>query len=98
MSKEMQQFPNVPTITELGYKQDLLSAWFALYAPIGIPEEVRRVLVPAIEKAIKDPELKSKIEKQGYIVDYRNPDELKKIMIADFETARAITVRIGMGK
>jgi tripartite-type tricarboxylate transporter receptor subunit TctC len=61
-------------------------------------EEVKRVLVPAIEKAIKNPDLKSKIEKQGYIVDYRTPDELKKIMIADFETARAITVRIGTGK
>ena len=98
LSKKMQGFPNVPTITELGYKHDLLSAWFALYAPINIPEEVRKVLVSAIEKGIKDPELKSKIEKQGYIVDYKTPDELKKIMTADFETARAIMVRIGMGK
>jgi tripartite-type tricarboxylate transporter receptor subunit TctC len=98
LSKKMQRFPNVPTITELGYKQDLLSAWFALYGPAGMAEEVKRVLVPAIEKAIKNPDLKSKIEKQGYIVDYRTPDELKKIMIADFETARAITVRIGTGK
>ena len=98
MSKKMQQFPNVPTITELGYKQDLLSAWFALYAPIGIPEEVRRVLVPAIEKAIKDPDLKSKIERQGYIVEYKPPEELKRIMIADYETARMIAVKIGMTK
>jgi hypothetical protein len=27
-------------MTQLGYKQDLLSAWFALHAPVGIPEKV----------------------------------------------------------
>lgn len=98
LSKKMQGFPNIPTITELGYKQNLLSPWFALYGPAGIPEEVKKVLVPAIEKAIKNPELKSKIEKQGYIVDYGTPDELKRIMIADYEAARTIAVRIGMSK
>ena len=98
LSKKMQEFPNIPTIAELGYKQNLLSPWFALYGPAGIPEEVKKVLVPAIEKAIKNPELKSKIEKLGYIVDYGTPDELKRIMIADYEAARTIAVRIGMSK
>ncbi len=98
LSKKMQGFTSIPVITELGYKQNLLSPWFALYGPAGIPEEVKKVLVPAIEKAIKNPELKSKVEKQGYIVDYGAPEELKKTMIADYETARTIAVKIGMSK
>jgi tripartite-type tricarboxylate transporter receptor subunit TctC len=98
LSKKMQEFPNLPTIPELGYKDDLLSPWFALYAPVGISEEVKRVLVPAIEKAVNNPELKSKMEKQGYIIDYKPPEELKKIMIADYQTARSVAVRIGISK
>jgi tripartite-type tricarboxylate transporter receptor subunit TctC len=98
LSMKMQEFPNVPTITELGYKQELLSAWFALYGPAGISEEIKRVLVPAIEKAIKSPDLKSKMEEQGYIVDYRSPEELKKLMISDYEAARTIALKIGMSK
>jgi tripartite-type tricarboxylate transporter receptor subunit TctC len=98
LSMRMQDFPNVPVITELGYGQELLSGWFALYGPAGMTEEVKRVLVPAIEKAIKSPDLKSKMEEQGYIIDYRGPEELKKIMISDYETARAIALRIGMSK
>jgi tripartite-type tricarboxylate transporter receptor subunit TctC len=98
LSMKMQEFPNVPTITELGYKQELLSGWFALYGPAGIPEEIKRVLVPAIEKTIKNPDLKSKMEKQGYIISYKPPEELKKIMISDYETARTIALRIGMSK
>lgn len=99
ISKKMPEFPNIPTITELGYKQDLLTAWMASFAPVGIPEEVKKVLVPAVEKAIKNPELKSKIEKMGgYLVDYKSPAELKKIMAEDYERANTIAIKLGLRK
>ncbi len=98
MTKKMADFPNLPTLPELGYKQDLLSAWFALYGPAGIPEEVKKVLVPAIEKAIKDRELKTKIEKMGFIVDYKTPAELKKLGVEDYEKAHAVAVKVGLQK
>jgi tripartite-type tricarboxylate transporter receptor subunit TctC len=98
MTKKMPEFPGIPTMTELGYKQDLISGWQALYAPIGVPEEVIRALVPAIEKAVKNPELKSKVEKMGYIVDYRSPAELKKLMADEYELALKVAIRIGLRK
>jgi tripartite-type tricarboxylate transporter receptor subunit TctC len=99
VSKKMAGYPNIPTMTELGYKQDLLTAWMALFAPAGLPEEVKKVLVPAIEKAIKNPELKTKIEKMGgYLVDYKSPEELKKLVAEDYETANAIAKKIGLRK
>jgi tripartite-type tricarboxylate transporter receptor subunit TctC len=99
VSKKMSGYPTIPTMTELGYKQDLLTAWMALFAPAGLPEEVKRVLVPAIEKAIKNPELKTKIEKMGgYLVDYKSPAELKKLVAEDYETANAIAKKIGLRK
>ena len=98
LTKKFSGFPNVPTMTELGYKEDLLSAWFAFYAPAGIPEEVKRVLVPAIEKAIRVPEVKAKIERLGYVAEYKSPADLKKVMVADYETARSIATKLGMSK
>jgi len=98
LTNKMREYPNVSTITELGYKQDLLSAWFALYAPAGISEEVKKVLVPAIEKTIKNPELEAKIEKLGFIVDYKSPTELKRLMMSDYETARSLAVKLGLSK
>ena len=94
----MREYPTVPIISELGYKRDLLMAWFALFAPVGIPEEVKKVLVPAIEKTIKNPELAAKIEKLGFIIDYRSPAELKKLAASDYETARALSIKLGIGK
>lgn len=98
LSMKMPQYPNVPTITELGYKQTLPSGWFAWFAPAGIPEEVKKVLVPAIEKTIKSPEVVQKIERLGLIVDYKTPEELKKDMMSEYEVARSLAVKLGLGK
>jgi len=98
ISKKMAEYSQLPTITDFGYKQDLLSGWFSLYAPAGIPEEARKVLVPAIEKAIKNPEIKSKVERMQYIVDYKSPGELKRIMAEEYGVASDIAVRIGLRK
>jgi tripartite-type tricarboxylate transporter receptor subunit TctC len=98
ISRKFSQYPNVPTITELGYKQELLTAWFASFAPVGIPEEAKKVLVPAIEKAIKLQDLKAKIENRGYIVDYKSPAELKKIIVSDYETAHSLSTKLGLSK
>jgi len=98
ISKKTPQFPNIPTMVDLGYKQDLFSAWFALYAPAGITEEARKVLIPAIEKAVKAPEMKPKMEKLGFVVEYKSPAEHLKLMKEEYETACAIAVRIGLRK
>jgi tripartite-type tricarboxylate transporter receptor subunit TctC len=86
-------------MTELGYKQELISGWFGLCAPAGVQEEVKKVLIPAIEKAIKNPEARAKIEKmEGYIVDYKSPADFKKLIIEENERALVIAVKIGLHK
>lgn len=89
-------FPNVPTITEFGYKQDLPSSWFALFAPPGIPEDARKVLVPAIEKAVKN--TKPKIENMGGILVYKSPSEFRKMWEVDYKQIYEIATKIGMRK
>ena len=96
VSRKLASLPNLPTITELGYKRDLLSGWHAMFGPAGMPEGVKKVLVPAIEKAVKNPEGKAKIEKLGYVVEYKSPAELRKLIIDDYETAHGIAVKLGL--
>jgi tripartite-type tricarboxylate transporter receptor subunit TctC len=98
VSRKVAGFPNLPTIRELGYSRDLLSGWHAMFGPAGLPEDVKKVLVPAIEKAMKQPGGKGKIENLGYVVEYKSPEELKKLIIDDYETAKAIAVKLGLGK
>ena len=98
MSRKWPGLPNMPTFGELGYKPDLPAAWFAFYGPAGIPEDVKETLVAAFEKAVKSPEVKAKVEKLGFTVDYKTPAELKKIMIEDFDAAMALAAKLGLRK
>ena len=97
-TNKMADFPNVPTMTELGYKQDLAYTWFAVYAPSGLPEEVKKLLIPAVEKAIKNPEYKIKFERMRLLVEYKSPAELKKMVAEEYERALAIAKKVGLGK
>jgi tripartite-type tricarboxylate transporter receptor subunit TctC len=94
ITKKWSDLPDVPTTVTLGYKKDLDSGWFALYGPAGLPEEVKKVLVPAFEKVAKNPELKVRIDKMGFAVDYKPPAELKKIMIETFESGMDMARKI----
>lgn len=96
VSRKVLSLPKVPTLIEAGYKRELLSGWHAMFGPAGLRPEVKNVLVPAIEKAVKNPEGKAKIEKMGYVVEYKSPTELRKLIIDDYETANAIATRLGL--
>jgi tripartite-type tricarboxylate transporter receptor subunit TctC len=65
ITQKMEGFSDIPTMSDLGYKQDLFSAWAACYASA----EVKRILMPAIEKAMNTRESKEKINNMGFIVD-----------------------------
>ena len=98
MSRKYSLYPKVPTMKELGYKEDLFSSWFSLTAPAGIPDEAKKALVPAVEKAINEPVLKKKIEDRGYIVDYKSPAELVKIIERDYQNIKALATKLGLAK
>jgi tripartite-type tricarboxylate transporter receptor subunit TctC len=76
-SNKSPEFPNIPTMTELGYSQNLLGVWLAFFAPSGVPPEVTRVLVPAIEAVAKDPAVATKLATLGVVQDYQPPDILQ---------------------
>ena len=52
-TSKVPDLPNIPILTELGYKQELFTSWFGMYGPAGLPEEVKNVLIPAVEKAVR---------------------------------------------
>ncbi len=98
LTNKLPDSPQYPALSDLGYKQDLFSSWFAFYGPSGLPEEVKKVLVPAIEKVVKHPEFKSRFEKMQYVVQYRSPSEMKKIVAEEYERASAVAKKVGLQK
>src|SRR5919106_259134 len=44
-SSKSPEFPNIPTMRELGHGEDLFGVWLGFLAPAGIPETPRKALV-----------------------------------------------------
>jgi tripartite-type tricarboxylate transporter receptor subunit TctC len=96
LDRKVPSLPEIPTFRELGYNRDLPSPWAGVYAPAGIPEEARKVLIPAIEKAIKTPEMMTKMQKMWFLPGYKNPAEHKHLLVEDYENARALVKKMGI--
>src|SRR5918996_2098103 len=64
------EFPEISTLPQLGYRQNLFGVWLAFFAPAGVPAEVTKALVPAVEKAVKDPAVAAKLAGLGMVQDY----------------------------
>ena len=96
ITNKMPAYPDMPTITELGYKQPLYGGWFGMYAPAGIPEEAKNTLVRAVEKAVKA--TKPRIDALGNLCEYKSPSEQRKMAEEEYKKALEVAVRIGMRK
>jgi len=90
ISQRLPEFPNVPTLKELGYNRDIVSVRNAFYAPVGIPEGVKRVLISALEKTIKSEEVMRAVNQLSAFVDYVPSDEFKKMMTEEYEMVRKL--------
>jgi len=98
ISKKVLEFSNISTLRELGFPRDLFGVWFALFAPAGIPSEVKEKLVPAIEKVVKDPMIVSRMGKMGLIQEYDPPDKLLQDWTKEYKLAEEIAKKEGLVK
>lgn len=60
------EYPNVPTMQEVGLPDVGTIAWNGLFAPAGTPKPVLEALFAAVTKALNSPEAKEKLGKQNF--------------------------------
>ena len=59
-------YPNIPTMKEVGYPDVGTIAWNGLFAPAATPKPVLDALYTIVAKAIASPEVQEKFKKQNY--------------------------------
>lgn len=98
MSSKYPGFPDIPTLTDLGYRQNLIGVWFAFFAPAGVSAEVTKTLVPAIEKAVKDPSIAAKLVALGMVQEYLPPERLAAEIRDEYRAVQEIARKAGLVK
>lgn len=74
--RRMAQFPDVPTVSESGLAGFEFNSWFAMMAPAGTPLAIRTMLAQEVKKALQDPQVRAKLDKQGLTPRGSTPQEL----------------------
>lgn len=85
--KRMDVIPDVPTFRELGY--DIVEgAYRGVAAPPGTPDAIVKILADAFDKTMKDPEVKKKMDQNGFKTEFMGPEAslaLVKKKTAEYE-------------
>jgi tripartite-type tricarboxylate transporter receptor subunit TctC len=90
--KRLPEYPDVPTMAEVGYPGVGTLAWQAMFAPGGTPKEVVDTLNKAILEAMQAPTVKDAFSKQGFnIVPSQSSDEAKGWLKGEMEAWKKIT-------
>lgn len=70
ISSPFPEFATVPTLRQLGYKVDLLGVWFGYFLPASAPQSVVDKLLPALEKAARNPSVASQLQPVGIVQEW----------------------------
>lgn len=98
ISSKWDDFPAIPTLEELGYRQPLFGVWTGFFAPAGVPAEVTKTLVPALERAIRSPQVGARLKGLGIAADYSPPDGLVAEIRGEHARVLAIAQKAGLVK
>ena len=88
-------FPNIPTISEAGFKDFDVSPWFGLFAPAKTPSSIVKKLNHDIEEILKNKEIIEKFNAQGADPFITQPSEFANILRKDIIKWREIVKASG---
>jgi len=90
----MDVLPDVPTFRELGY--DVVEgAYRGVAAPPGTPDDVVKILADAFEKVHKDPEVKKKMDQNGFKTEFLGPEASLTLVKKKMVEYEAIMKQLG---
>lgn len=82
--------PDVPTLAEAGAKEVDVYSWQGIAAPKGLPKDVKSKLHSTIVSALNEPNLKNKLQEQGFEIVANTPEEFAKFQARELERWRVV--------
>jgi tripartite-type tricarboxylate transporter receptor subunit TctC len=79
-------YPNIPTLKELGYPDLTTTTWFSLSGPANMPRPLAERLNREVVAMLKKPEIQARIQRDGMITETMSIEEFNKFIAT--ETAR----------
>jgi tripartite-type tricarboxylate transporter receptor subunit TctC len=93
--QRLPEFPDVPTMQEIGYPGVGTIAWQGLFAPAGTPKEVLETIFKASVQGLDAPPVVDAFKKQNFnIVPNKSLDDAKAWLADEIKTWKDITSQV----
>jgi tripartite-type tricarboxylate transporter receptor subunit TctC len=96
-AKRQKSFPDVPTLTELGYPF-VIDSPFGIAGPKGMDPKIVARLHDAFKKAIEDPEVVKVLDRFEMVPNYKNTADYRLAVDEQIKLEKALLGRIGLLK
>ncbi len=89
------QYPDTPTVREVGYPKLEASSWYGVFAPANTPQEILKRLSAEFVKAANLPEVMASYDEQGLRVTALNQEQFAAAMKRDMAKWGAVVKATG---
>jgi tripartite-type tricarboxylate transporter receptor subunit TctC len=90
------QLPNVPSVTEAGFPELVVTSWQAAVAPAKTPAAVVARLNEAMVKALRSPDVAERMQQIGFDVVASTPEEFGRFMKEEVDRWTAVVKKGGI--
>jgi len=88
--------PDVPTLQEQGIENVTSQGMFGLFAPAGLPKEIREKIRRDILEVTNQPAVRTALEARGYEIRSEGLEEFKALIAAESERWRKIMLELNI--
>ncbi len=89
-SERATQLPDVPTVQEAGFKGFEATAWYAIVAPTGTPQDIIMKVNAAVNVFLKSEKGKAILEQNSLQAAGGTPDDLKAFIASELNKWRPV--------
>jgi tripartite-type tricarboxylate transporter receptor subunit TctC len=88
--------PDIPTIEEGGLKGYNVPLWYSVLAPANTPKEIVSKISASIRDALRDPQTKAQLARQGFVESYLDPAQMTALIKQDLTYWQKAISNIGL--
>lgn len=84
-ARRVAQAPDLPTVVELGHPELVAENFVGISAPAGLPAAVEQPLMRALTQVLALPDVRGKLEAQGFELEQRSPEAFAAFILEQAE-------------
>ena len=89
------EFPDLPTLKELGYDELVATTWFGLSGPAGVPNDIVHRLNRAVIEVLALPEVRKRLERDAIETQPMSAEEFTAFIASEIAKWAPLAKRIG---